>query len=68
MYIEHYIWNPRTCTCENDKYLGRIIGDSVIKRDEIIEATKIIPTKTISTKTASSKTIPAYFKEKKGNL
>ena len=26
-----YIWNPSTCTIENGKYLGNIIGDSVIK-------------------------------------
>ena len=35
-------WNPTTCTCENGKYLGSIIGDSVIACDEIIEAAKSI--------------------------
>ena len=45
-----YIWNPNTCTCENGKYLGSIINDSLITCDEIIEATKAIPTKTIAIK------------------
>ena len=31
MHEKDYIWNPSTCTCENGKYLGSIIGDSVIK-------------------------------------
>ena len=25
----NYIWNPSTCACENGKYLGGNIGDSV---------------------------------------
>ena len=47
-----YIWNPSTYTCENGKYLGSIIDDSVITCDEIIEEKKlkkITPTKTTST-------------------
>ena len=39
-----YIWNPATCSCENEKYLASIIDDSVITCDEIIEETKTIPT------------------------
>ena len=35
-------WNPTACTCENGKYLGSTIGDSVITCDEIIEAAKTI--------------------------
>ena len=35
-----------TCTCENGKYLGSIIGDSLITCDEIIEVIKTVPTKT----------------------
>ena len=34
-----------TCTCENGKYLGSIIGDSLITCDEIIEVIKTVPTK-----------------------
>ena len=60
---KYYIWNPTACTCENGKYLGNIIGDSVITCDEIIKVTKtapikIVPTKTTLTKTVSAKTIP----------
>ena len=33
---EDYAWNNSTCCCENSKYLGRIIDDSVIICDEII--------------------------------
>ena len=44
-----YQESPSTCIYENSNYLERIIGDSVIKLDEIIEATKIIPVKTIPT-------------------
>ena len=35
-------WNPTACTCENGKYLGSTIGDSVITCDGIIEAAKTI--------------------------
>ena len=31
-----YSWNPRTCICENSKYLKRNIDDSVIASDEIV--------------------------------
>ena len=40
MCQRYYIWNPSTCTCENGKYLGSIIGDSVITCDKVIEVTK----------------------------
>ena len=39
-----YIWNPRTCTCENGKFLEIIIGDLVFTCDEILEMAKTIPT------------------------
>ena len=39
---ENYIWDPSTCTCENGKYSGSMIGD------ETIEVKKTIPTKAIS--------------------
>ena len=53
-----YIWNPRTCTCENGKYLVNIIGDSVITCDKIIEVKKSIPTKNVAAKTFPTKTDP----------
>ena len=30
-----YVWNPARCNCENVKYIGSIMGDSVIICDEI---------------------------------
>ena len=36
----HYIWNPATCSCENNKYLASIIHDSEITCDKIIEKKK----------------------------
>ena len=64
--------NPSICTCENGKYLGSIIGDSVIVHDEIIAVTKTVPTKivpakTIPTKTIPTKTVTINFSEKKVN-
>ena len=44
------IWNASTCTCENGKYSGSIIRDSVVTCDKVIEVSKIIPTKTNPTK------------------
>ena len=35
---KNYIWNPATCSCENDKYLASIIDDSLITHDEMIDA------------------------------
>ena len=34
-----YAWNPATCNCENGKYLARIVDDSAIMCDEVIEET-----------------------------
>ena len=39
-----YMWNSATCSCENSKYSPRIIDDSVIMCDEIIEETKTVTT------------------------
>lgn len=68
MCEEIYISNPSTWTCENVKYLGSIINDSVITCNKIIEASKSVrtittlikttPTKTVPIKTVPSKTIP----------
>ena len=44
------IWSPAKCTCENEKYLGSIIEDSVTACTEIIEGTKTIPAKTVPAK------------------
>ena len=48
------ILNPATCSCENGKYLGSIIDNSVITCDEIIGTTKTVPTKTVLTKSTST--------------
>ena len=49
-----YFWNPAICSCKNGKYT-RIIGDSVVICDEIIEETKSTSTKTIQTKNVQTK-------------
>ena len=54
MFENGYIWNSTTCNCENGKYLGSIIDDSVITCYETIEDTKTVPTKTATTKTVSA--------------
>ena len=43
-----------TCTCENGKYLGSIIGDSLITYDEILKLIKTVPTKTNESKTVTT--------------
>lgn len=40
VYKKDYIWNRSPCACENDKYLGSIIYDSVVMCDKVIEPTK----------------------------
>ena len=54
MCEKDYIWNPATCSCENGKYVGSIIDDSVIMHDEIINMTKTVPSKITSTKTVQT--------------
>ena len=52
---KNYNWNPSTCTCENDNYLGSIIGDSVIMYDEIIGINKTFSNKNCSKKNCCDK-------------
>ena len=49
---ETFFWNSATCSCQNDKYLGSIIGDSVATCDKVIDTSKTVPTKTSSAKNA----------------
>ena len=35
---KHYLWNPTTYICENEKYLASVNDDSVIRRGEITDA------------------------------
>ena len=42
-----YIWNPATCSCENGKYIGIIIDNSMTKCNGIIETAKTVSTKTV---------------------
>ena len=55
VYVKKNVWNPRTCICENGKYLASVIDDSAIICDKVIlpdaklspkddDETKIIPT------------------------
>ena len=39
------IWNPATGNCENGKYVGSIVDNSVITCDEVIVQTKTVPTR-----------------------
>ena len=43
-----YFWNHAKCSCQNGKH-ARIIGNSVVAWNKIIEETKTIPTKSTST-------------------
>ena len=52
VFEKDYIWNPATCNCENCKYVGSFIDNSVIICYEIIETTKSVPAKTVPTKIA----------------
>ena len=40
-YMKDYIWNPTTCSCENGKYVGSIVDDSLIMSDKITKKRKI---------------------------
>ena len=41
------IWNPAACNCENGKYVGSIIDDSVVICDQIINTTKLFQQKAL---------------------
>ena len=61
--IKNYIWNPSTCTCENGKYSGSIISDSVITCDEITEVAKTVLRKFTPTKALPRKAVPTNLDE-----
>ena len=48
---KHYIWNPAAYSCENGKYVGNIIDNSVITCEKIVNITTTTknPTKTVPT-------------------
>ena len=52
-----YVWNPATCTCENNKYLESIIDDPVTTCDEIINTED-------SVSTFATRTVSRNFHEK----
>ena len=61
-----FFWNPVTCNYENGKYVGNIIGKSVVICDEIIDTVKPYPAKrtpikTVPKKSTLTKIIPANF-------
>ena len=47
MCEKNCIWNPAACSCENGKYVGSIIGDSVVICDQIISTTKLFQQKAL---------------------
>ena len=59
MCEKSYIWNPAKCACENCKFFGSIIDNSVTC-DKILERTK-----SILTKTTPTKIIPTHFSVKR---
>ena len=52
---KNYIWNAATCSCENGKYAGSIIDNSMITCDEVIDETKTVTTKNVTTNSTFSK-------------
>ena len=39
MYVEkYYIWNSATCSCKHRKYLVKIMDDTVVTCNEVIES------------------------------
>ena len=61
---KYYIWDPATCSCENEKFLASIIDDSVNTQDAIRESygeeTKLIP-ENFNEKIATCKTQDFYI-------
>ena len=55
-----YILNPSTCSCENSKYVGNIIDESVVICDEIINTTKTVSTKITSAEAVLTKCTSTY--------
>ena len=50
-----------TCSYKNSKYVGNMIGNSVVECDEIIDTTKTIPPKSTSTKNVPIKSTLTNF-------
>ena len=57
-----YSWHPRTCICENSKYVKIIADTSVITCDEIISVMNIVSTKMTNT-IATNVTKKCYSKK-----
>ena len=66
MYLKKIVWNPVTCSCENEKYFASIMDDSAIICDEVIDAnTKATLNDKSKSNNEETKTIPTNFNEKK---
>ena len=61
MYKKDYTWNPAPCSCENGKYLGSIISDSVIMCDGNIHAVSRNLMSIMSTNVASANAISDHI-------
>ena len=69
MYIEYCSWSPRTCICQNSKYLKSFVGDSVIEHHQNINFTDSVltnETNAVSTNVAS--TVSVTSDDKKSNI
>ena len=63
-----YSWNPKTCICENSKYLKRVADTSVTECDGIVIARDIVSTKKtniIATNVTSTVLINCHSKKVK---
>ena len=66
MYLKKIVWNPVTCSCENEKYLASIMDDSAIICDKVIDAnTKAKLNDKAKSNDEETKTVPTHFHEKK---
>ena len=45
MSEKDYVWKPSSCTYKIEKNFKSVIGDSVVKYDEIIEVAKLFQQK-----------------------
>ena len=57
MWKNGYIWNPATFSCENDKYVESIIGDSVIACVKLQKKQKMFQQKLLQQKLLQEKVL-----------
>ena len=58
-----YSWKPKTCICENSKYLKHIVDYSVIPFDEIMYVMDVVSTNITNTISTHMKNITATYSD-----